>query len=230
MAQDVEAQPLFYSADWFRPDVVEPLLGTAGTDEPRQLDDTALVIDLPGEMGALIAVAAVPYGFRPIPLYNAVQEQASIVNLQPIIDVLVDAAQRVATASTSAPPAFMLDARRMSGGHLIGPGAFDNRSCCSESDFPSADTLWRAGIRRAVLIQGGNERPAVDLEPILLGWQRRGIVLWRKVTHHTRPAALLSLQARPWPARLLHALRRSLLRRRSDGSYGVLLPEHGGVG
>lgn len=186
--------------------------------------DIALVIDLPGDAGVWAGVGLVPFGFRPIPLYNAVQWEASVVNLRPVVCALVDAAEAVASAKFNAPPAFLLDAHRMSGSHLLRPGAFDNRSFCHLSDFPSVDALRAHGIRRAVLVQEEPGRAAPDLEPILLAWQRSGIALWRKFTDNAEPAAPFVLRPRGLGFRFVHAVRRALLRRAASGAYGTFVP------
>jgi hypothetical protein len=143
--------------------------------------------------------------------------------VKPVLFALVDAAERVAAAPPGATPAFLLDANRMGPGQAVTPGRFDNRSVCSPSDFPS-ETLWRAGIRRMLLIQQGGGRPAADLEFILLIWQARGIALWQKNADESAPAAPFVLRRRFWISRWLHIVRRAFLRRRSDNSYGELVP------
>lgn len=231
--ETVEPSPLPPSPDWLRRAVIDPLVAAAPSAESShghpyrsspQLRDSALVLDLPGATSALVGVGFVDFGFRPIPLYNAVPAAVAAVQLEDIMTVLVDAAARVATASPGGPPAFLLDANRMLGQGPIIPGMFDNRSVCRQSDFPSPEALWQAGIRRAVLVQSTDDRPAADLEEILFAWQRGGIALWRKSTGNATPAAPFQLARRWWPARLTHALRRSVLRRRTDGGYGMIVP------
>lgn len=228
MDEHIEPRPRLEKLDWLKRDVITPLAAARRKGSVvKRLEDVAVVIDVPGEMGAWIGVGLVDYGFRPIPLYNAVQWDECIVDLQPIINVLVDAAGHVSTAPPSGPPVFLLDGQRMSGGDRIKPGVFDNRSVCHQSDFPSVEVLWQKGIRRALLIQEKDDRPAPDLEPILLGWQRRGIALWRKVTGDSKAAAPFTVELRPWLLRIVHAARRSLLRRGSDDAYGMFVPEPG---
>jgi hypothetical protein len=185
------------------------------------------VIDLPGEASARVGVGFVECGFRPVPLYNAVPAALGVVNLYPIMAALCDGAERVAAAPSGAPPAFLLDADRMSGGRLVTPGAFDNRSMCRESDFPSARTLSEAGIRRVLLIRTTDERPADDLEEILVSWQRRGMALWRKRAEATSAAAPFTLKRRGLLAQFVEEIRRSSLHRRPDDAFGRLVPGAG---
>jgi hypothetical protein len=216
---DLEPRPLVEVGSWLSSELVEPLARAGGDSR-----DIVLVIDLPGDSGVWVGAGLVLFGFRPIPLYNAVQWEASVVNLRPVVGALVDAAERVASAKFDAPPAFLLDAHRMSGAQLLRPGAFDNRSFCNLSDFPSVDTLRAHGIRRAVLVQEEPGRAAPDLEPILLAWQCAGIALWRKFTDDDGPAAPFVLWPRGLGFRFAHAVRRALLRRAASGAYGTFVP------
>jgi hypothetical protein len=192
-----------------------------------RLRDTAIVIDLPGEAGTLVGVGLIDYGFRPVPLYNAVPAPGAIIDLSQVMSVLVDAAEGVAAVSPGAAPAFLLDANRTRFAHAVAPGAFDNRSICRDSDFPSSDSVWQAGIRRALLIQATSDRPAADLESVVFAWQRRGIALWRKNANEPARAAPFVLHRRFWLSRLVHNLRGSFLPRRSDDTYGRIVPEPG---
>jgi hypothetical protein len=212
--EETEPGPLPPLPEWLHSAAVEPMR------------DAAVVIDLPGETGTLAGVALASHGFRPVPLYNAVPSPAAIVNQTQIMRVLVDGAERVAAVPLGATPAFLLDANRMGLGQAVLPGRFDNRSICRASDFPAAEILLRAGIRRVLVIQQGSGRPAPDLEIILLAWQSQGIALWRKSADE--PAAPFVLRPRFWISRLLHAVRSAFLRRQADSSYGELVPAAGG--
>jgi hypothetical protein len=225
--------------DWLRRGVVDPLRATRpekGAHPYRgdaHLADTTLVIDLPGAESTRVGVGSADFGFRPVPLYNAVPAPFALVELRPIMTVLVDASERIGALPPGRPPAFMLDADRASAEHLVDDwtkpatvGLFDNRSVCNESDFPSAERLWQAGIRRAVLIQSGGERPALDLEPILLGWQRYGIALWLKRSDAAVAAAPVTLRRSGWLRRLGQWLHDLHLHPRADGAYGALRTPH----
>jgi hypothetical protein len=138
--------------------------------------------------------------------------------------VLVDGARVVGLLANPLPPAFLLDAERMGRARSPPPGAFDNRSICRASDFPSADTLLRAGVRRVVLVRGHR---AIDLEAVLFAWQSRGIAVWEMDADGEADAKPIVLQERPWLLRVGDWLRGGFLSRRSDGSYGLMVP-HGG--
>jgi hypothetical protein len=147
-------------------------------------------------------------------------DDTAIVDVRSIIAALAEHAERVRDVPHGAPPAFLLDADRMGEGRAVVPGLFDNRSVCAASDFPSEDTLWQAGIRRAVVICNAI---ASDLEPVLFDWQRRGITLWRARGDDDAPAAPWMLARRGWIPRVVSSLRRSMLRPRADGAYGTLV-------
>jgi hypothetical protein len=232
--EDSEPRLLTPTPEWLRGAAIEPLLSASRASATAEahpyrgqppLSDTALVIDLPGELSVRVGAALIEWGVRPIPLFNAVPAFLAVVDLRPLMAMLVDAAERVARAPRSGPPAFLLDANRESGSRLVRPGVFDNRSVCRESDFPSAETLWQAGIRRALLIQSAGDRPATDLEPVLAAWQRRGVQLWKMSSGGNAPSAPFLLERRWWGRRMIHAIRRSFLRLRPDDAYGMTVPE-----
>jgi hypothetical protein len=129
-------------------------------------------------------------------------------NLRDYKPPILKKVERVATAAIGARPAFLLDAHRASFGHALGPGTFDNRSVCFESDFPSAKLLLQAGIRRVLLIQQDENRPDIDIESVLFAWQHGGLQLWRKATRTPMVAAPFVLQRRSWLARAAHHIRR----------------------
>jgi hypothetical protein len=185
------------------------------------------VIDLRGAEGTRAGVGLVEYGFRPIPLYNALQAENPAVDMRPVIEALASGAEAVERAPNDAPPAFLLDARRMGEGVRLARYDFGNRSICRISDFPSPNALLREGIRRAVLIQVALGRPAPDLEPVLFEWQRCGIALWLKVTRDVAEVAPMVLKRKWWPIRAAHALRVFSFHQRSDGSFGALVPQGG---
>jgi hypothetical protein len=214
--------------EWFLPQVLSPLEERADAVGPyrdrRKLHDTAIVIDLPAERGASLGVALVPYGFRPIPLYNALPARSTvpIVDVKPILEVLVRGAEHVADASSSAPPAFLLDANRMGRGRTVRPGLFDNRSACRRSDFPTAARFHQAGIRRIVVIADAIQE---DLEPIALEWQLAGLELWSKRRWDDDRASPITLRRRWFGHRIWTLARRLAFKQRDDGAYGALIEE-----
>lgn len=182
--------------------------------------DAAIVIDLPGARAVQLGAALVERGVRPIPLYNALPAQVAIVDVWPILGALIHHAEDVRAAPIAAPPAFLLDADREGDGRgALRDALFDNRAVCRESDFPSADRLREAGVRRVLLI---TEFVRSDLLSIVLGWQAAGMALWWQ-----RPgtaAARVTLRA-PWLGRRLWTglVRLARPSPRIDGAYGRMI-------
>lgn len=230
LAEEIEARPLSSPPVWLRREVIAPLEGATGTtgatDHPYRVDgrlrDVAIVVDLPGETSAVLGIALAAFGFRPVPLYNAVPSRVGVVELDGIMAALVDGAERIAMLPLEAPPAFLVDANRSRGVQPPAPGKFDNRSFFRESDVPSAETLLQAGIRRVLVLQVDAEI-ALDLEATLFEWQARGVQLWGKVVNQEGVAAPFVFHRRLWPSRLLHALQRAWLRPRADDTYGRMI-------
>ena len=170
---------------------------------PRSDGATALVLDLPGALGAQMAGPLVERGYRPVPLYNSCPspvwsgQSESVASFlfsesappvgRPAVDVLpiLQALQtnapllRGARLPQEAPPAFLLDANRRMGqmGFISEPGAFDNRSISLPTDFPSSNFLLSRGIRTVVLAQQHAMEPEADLSHTLVRWQRAGVTI-----------------------------------------------------
>jgi hypothetical protein len=219
MSERVECRPLTRRAEWFAAELLAPL---------GDLSQTAVVVDLRSTEAIWVGLALAEHGVRPIPLYNAVDHDAALVNMRPIMAALVDATQSGAVLSAHAPPAFLLDSERMDT-RVVGSArlAYDNRWVCRAVDFPSSALLMERGVRRVLLIQEQLVRPAEDLEPILLTWQAAGLPLWRLARSQAEPATPFNLAVSAWPVRLLRWLTRTSIRRRRDGSYGRMLAQGG---
>src|SRR5262249_4051165 len=136
-------------------------------------------------------------------------------------------ADRLAHVPDAAPPAFLLDARR-GGVEPRTRGVFDNRSFCTSSDFPSAETLLRADIRRVLLLQDWTTIPATDLAPTLRDWQKAGLDPYSRRLHPPDPMAPLVPLQPPFPRRLREPIVRAFVFRHRDGSFGTRPPTAGG--
>lgn len=166
--------------------------------------DTAIFIELAGARAIEVGIALAHSGYRPVPLYNACPfglapsytggvpsltggpslmaiGEASVVDVVPIMRALANETNtlREICLPLSAPPAFMLDANRQSGGSSPHVGAFDNRSVIRESDVPSAAFLLDRGIRQVVVVRG-DQSLKTDLQAVLLSWQTAGLVITRQ--------------------------------------------------
>lgn len=188
---------------------------------PSRAGDTCIVVDQPGAAAVTLGLALAQRGFRPIPLFNGVDGSAALVPVSDIVRELCNGAAKLNALQLrpNAPPAFLLDAERMTG--AVRPRVFDNRWVVVPEDFPSGNRLLAAGIKRCILIA---DRPMTDLPHVLLRYQRAGIELWEadnqgSLSEHRpiRPSSFGTLFAR---ALVLAGLQRS-----SAGGFGGYVPE-----
>jgi hypothetical protein len=160
----------------------EALLGPREGDPYRapskSLRELAVIVDLPGALSVGAGLALAALGFQPVPLYNSVPSARSYevaLDMWPVVYALIAGAPSLQPPKSDAPPAFLLDARRMTRTHA---GArFDNTSFCSWTDLPSAEVRRQSGIGEVVLL--GEGAPKWDLGVPLLRWQEAGIPLYQ---------------------------------------------------
>jgi hypothetical protein len=140
---------------------------------------TALIVDCPGDESLAIGVAAARVGFRPVPLFNACHGKNEVISQSPLFAVIEQATDELRTASLTpdAPPAFLLDSRRLTPDRPPQPGDFDNRWMVFPQDFPSANLLLASGIEMVVVVQPSAGSPQQDLSQVLLRWQKAGLAL-----------------------------------------------------
>lgn len=202
---------------------------------PSGATDTAIVIDLPGVESIAAGLDLVRLGFRPVPLFNGcpstmIQRRpyAEIVPTGPLIAALAAGAQRLAKPplSLDAPPAFLLDADRMTGELRHFRPVFDNRWVVFATDFPSASLLKDRGITAVLVVHNG--RLNDDLVDVLRLWQQDGITLTHDDLAGSNEPQPLTLPSRWWTnfaraaRRLWYAVS---LRRHREGYFGRLLLE-----
>ena len=194
---------------------------------PSRPGEAALVLDLPGPLALAVALECAAHGYRPVPLFNSCPGPNAVVpngtvrlGLELGVDDL-SAARLHAEAS----PAFVLDARRMSG--MPKPQSFDNRWQVFPQDFPSASALLARSIRNVVLVQDGQSVPRDDLAHVLLRWQKSGIAISALDLAATPPVPESIRVATP--RRFGSILQRLLvtlgLRRNSAGGFGAVVPD-----
>jgi hypothetical protein len=228
LADRLEPRPLGPPPAWLTATVIDALSAPREGAPYRYHDDaradTGLVVDLPGAEGAVVGITLARHGFAPVPLYNGLWDEPAVIDMRPIMDALVDGADMVREVPVGAPPAFLLDANRFGHGRPVAGGDFDNRWFSMPLDFPSADTLWQAGLRRLVLIQRGDPWPAADLAPTLGSVKQRGLRLFLAHVEGSVDLAPLASVRPPWPARLRHILERLSYRRRANGAFGERIP------
>jgi hypothetical protein len=192
--------------------------------EPR--DRAAIVVDLPGPASVATGIALAERGYRPVPLFNTSDGASPVVKVDSIALALRLGAETIRDArmAADAPPAFLLDAHRMSPRVLPGPGKFDNRWMVFPQDFPSGTYLRAAGIGEVLLIADGTSARE-DLAHVLLRWQQAGVrILAAPATRGERPRELVikepSLFRRAW----YRVVALSGLRRNDAGGFGAIIP------
>lgn len=216
---------------WVRDELLRVPAPHAGyrTAQPAK---PAIVVDLPGIEGIAVGLALADLGFRPVPLYTALPSPASIVPMEEIVRAIVAGAPELVRRELppSAPPAFILDARRAGERHSARPGQFDNRSVAFSSDFPSGYKLRAAGIGAVVLVHRGEIDPSSDLTSTLAAWQAEGLTILVVRADAPSPAKPVHVQPLGLFARVALWWTRSLLRRDPGGGFGTWTPDarHGG--
>lgn len=190
--------------------------------------NTAVVVDLPGMDSVLTGLALAREGFRPVPLFNCGHHSAAVVDTGSILRLLRGGAEILAglAFSPEAPPAFLLDARRLPSGVSLKPGMFDNRWMVFPQDFPSANFLKSRQIHRVLLLEGGGQpQPASDLAHVLLRWQEAGLQIY--AAGPTGEDMRELRVEKPWSFRQAwyRALAVAGLRRNSAGGFGSIIPQ-----
>ena len=195
---------------------------------PTAPGDTAIVLELPGTVALETALALAAIGYRPVPVLSATPSpytSLGLVDVRPLQAVLGTGAQvlRSLPLPLDAPPAFVLDARRMPETRAI-PGQYDNRSLLFPQDFPSASHLRDAGIARVLLV---THAAAVqrDLAHVLVRYRDAGLVVEVQAPDAAVPRRPLTEDA---PSEFRSMMYRALalfgLKRNAAGGFGALIP------
>jgi hypothetical protein len=218
-----------------------PAAGPAIAALPEADGRSVVVVDLPGVQSVSAGLLLARLGYRPVPLFNAVPppapqppdspRAAAVVDVASIMAALVAGAEGLATLHlpVDAPPAFLLDANRRTGGATVvrlEPGEFDNRSVSLTTDFPSGNLLRSRGIERAIVLQVTASQPQADLCHTLLAWQSGGgIRIEIQPADSTAPPQPATIRRPPWFGMLWQRFLATLgLRRHPLGGFGGVLP------
>jgi hypothetical protein len=140
-------------------------------------DGACAIVDLPSDEGVIVGEALVDFNFYPVPIYNGVQAP---IDVPAVIDNfrlqwrLFFMANNLRWPSSGG-PAFLLDARRMTGNSEV--SVFDNRWITMPQDYPSGVKMKQMGICRCYLI---TQAVGKDLVQVLYRWQSEGMefLLW----------------------------------------------------
>ena len=189
--------------------------------------DTMIIIDLPGKTSVMESLALARLGFRPVPLYNGVNDNKyeMLVNAGHVADALYKGADELENMRipNNAPPAFMLDSDRMNGGKA--PGKYDNRWCIFPQDMPSASFLSKQGIKK-VIVRSDIVRD--DLLHILRRYYEQKIVILKSFDERVLE---IHVPKPSWFKRILYRFKVIFgLARNAAGGFGGQIPEPGSGG
>lgn len=185
-----------------------------------------IVVDLPGVESVLTGVALASRGYRPIPLFNAVYEMNSEVDMESVVNYMQIATPLLAgfALPDDAPPAFLLDANRFGSGKP-NPGKFDNRWVVLPQDFPSSGFLRDHNFKDVLLVQTSGGQPGIDLAHVLLRWQEGGYTISVRSPTDNEPARQITVNRPNWFRHTFYAaLAMTGLRRNSAGGFGGVVP------
>lgn len=173
-------------------------------------------------------MALASIGYRPVPLFNAASAMSAVVNVQPISIRLCRWADDLGGMNivADAPPAFLIDDKRLGDELGIIPGRFDNRSVVFPQDFPSAEFMLSKGIRAVVLLRDERRLIENDLGHVLFRWQEKQIPIMLKIAQDSTPPEKLVV-SKPGNFRSLWYRMMVLmgLARNSAGGFGAIVPE-----
>lgn len=144
----------------------------------KTLENTAIILDLPGYDSIKEGIALAKSGFRPIPLYNGANAQQgamALIDNRNIESALIWGASELEKLeiNINAPPAFLTDSNRT---HRFKTAAsvYDNSWDLYHQDMPSAEYFLDNGINK-IIVRG--EKIQKDLSRILYKHQNKGIAV-----------------------------------------------------
>lgn len=190
--------------------------------------ETMIIVDLQGAQSVYEGVGLAQIGYRPIALYNGVNEpkqpSTMIVDVTELGNALIDSANYLAKINLpkDAPPAFLLDANRMtvSGTRNFFTGKFDNRWSVFPQDMPSATFLKEQGIKKIII---RSDRIAQDLAHVLYRYQNENLKIVRVTKRDIHRKATISK-----PKKFANAFYRFQvilgLSPDSTGGFGAVVP------
>ena len=142
----------------------------------KHLSDTAIIVDLPDYNSVDEGISLAKLGFRPIPIYNGINEQQgsmSTTNNHIIELALIWGALELKKINIDkdASPVFLLDSNRMHR-FKMDHSIFDNSWDIYAQDIPSATYFKKNGINKIIV---RSEKFHKDLKKILYKFQKEKI-------------------------------------------------------
>jgi len=191
----------------------------------------AAIVDLPGPESVAAGLLLAERGYCPVPLFGGTSGPSPVIDVESISLALVAGAERLRRLSIApgAPPAFLLDSRRLGPAGDVEDGRYDNRWVALPQDFPSGALLASRGIRSAVLIRRDGLTIPDDLAHVLARWVEQGIRV--RVVDVATGASAEDVDV-PKPSGFKRAWYAALtlmgFRRSNVGGFGATVPEETG--
>lgn len=143
------------------------------------LEDTAIIVDLPGYSSIKEGIALATLGYRPIPLFNGTNEppgSLATMNNHILEPALIWGALELQNIdiSLNAPPAFLLDTNRLNR-YKMDLSVFDNSWDIFDQDVPTSEYLLNNGITKIIVSSYSLQR---DLNKILYKYQKKGLEIY----------------------------------------------------
>ncbi len=197
---------------------------------------TALLLDLPREQAILHGIGAARAGHWPVPLFNCADGPGATLSLARMLERLAAGTKELSELRNSlpadAPPAFLVDSRRMAPDRPLEAGSFDNRYILLPQDFPSAGFLTAHGVRRILWLRSAVEQPdrfgkerTGDLAHVLRRWQDGGLEIRCGDVETGQTEAIRVKRPSLFKSLFYRASALAGLRRNSAGGFGGIIPE-----
>lgn len=142
----------------------------------EKTSDTAIIVDMPGNLSVKEGISLAKLGYRLVPIYNGTNEQEgamATVDNHSVTTSLIFGAEKLKNIKIDddAPPAFLLDSNRTNR-FKMNVSIFDNSWDIYPQDVPSAEYFLNNGIKK-IIVRG--EFIQKDLKKILYKFQKKGI-------------------------------------------------------
>ena len=150
-------------------------------NDDERFKNSALIIDLPGNKSINEGLALTKLGYRPVPIFNGVDEQEgslSVVNNKGIELGLLYGAEVLSheniNLKVDARPAFLTDSNRMNR-YKLSTSMYDNSWDVYAQDLPTSDFVKTQGID-SIIVRSDILRK--DLNKILYKFQKDGLKIY----------------------------------------------------
>lgn len=142
-------------------------------------NDTAIILDLPGNKAITEGLSLAKLGYRPVPIYNGTDEQEGsecLVNNHGLEYSLMLGAEvlKQMEISLDASPVFLTDSNRMNR-RKVTDSVFDNSWDVYSQDLPTYKYLKKHGIDKVII---KSDMIRKDLNKIFYEFQKNGIKIY----------------------------------------------------